>query len=75
MPTIQVLDPAVVPELPVGRGTVRKGLMAGIAAFTLGIFLAFGREYVAQARRSQGETVPARKQKSEAPASGTQLDA
>jgi uncharacterized protein involved in exopolysaccharide biosynthesis len=51
MPTIQVLDPAVVPELPVGRGTVRKGTMAGVAAFMLGIFLAFSCEYVVQARR------------------------
>lgn len=51
MPTIQVLDSAVIPELPVGRGTVRKGLMAGAAAFILGIFLAFGHEYVIQTRR------------------------
>jgi uncharacterized protein involved in exopolysaccharide biosynthesis len=61
MPTIQVLDPAVVPELPVGRGTVRKGMMAGVAAFMLGIFLAFSREYVVQARRREGEAVPTRK--------------
>jgi uncharacterized protein involved in exopolysaccharide biosynthesis len=51
MPTIQVLDPAVVPELPLGRGTVRKGMLAGVAAFMLGVFLAFSREYVIQARR------------------------
>jgi uncharacterized protein involved in exopolysaccharide biosynthesis len=54
MPTIQVLDEAEVPELPVGRGTMRKGMMAGIAAFMFGTFLAFTREYVAQARRREG---------------------
>ena len=43
------------------RGTVRKGMMAGVAAFMLGIFLAFSREYVVQARRREGETMPARK--------------
>ena len=59
MPTIQVLDPAVVPELPLGRGTVRKGMMAGVAAFMFGIFLAFSREYVVQARRREGEVTPA----------------
>jgi len=75
MPTIQVLDPAVVPELPVGRGTVPKGLMAGVAALLLGIFLAFSREYVIQARRHEGEAVPARKQGSKASASGPRLDA
>lgn len=53
MPTIQVLDEAVVPELPVGRGTVRKGLMAGMAAMMFAIFLAFTREYVASARARQ----------------------
>ncbi len=47
MPTLQVLDEAIVPELPVARGTVRKGILAGIAAMMLGIFLAFAREYAA----------------------------
>lgn len=50
MPTIQVLDPPVVPELGVPRGTVRKGVLAGVAAFMFGVFLAFTREYVVQAR-------------------------
>ena len=54
MPTIQVLDPAVVPELPVSRGTVKKGIMAALAAFMFGTFLAFTREYVLQARRREG---------------------
>jgi uncharacterized protein involved in exopolysaccharide biosynthesis len=53
MPTIQVLDEAVVPELPVARGTVRKGIMAGMAAMMLGVFLAFAREYAASARLRQ----------------------
>ena len=58
MPTIQVLDPPAVPELPLGRGTVRKGMMAGVAAFMFGVFLAFSREYVVQARRrGDGVTV------------------
>ena len=46
MPTIQVLDTAVVPETPMARGTVRKGIMAGMAAMMFGIFLAFSREYI-----------------------------
>lgn len=45
MPTIQVLDEAEVPELPVGRGTIMKAMVGGVAAGTLGIFLAFILEY------------------------------
>jgi uncharacterized protein involved in exopolysaccharide biosynthesis len=56
MPTIQVLDPAVVPELPVARGTVKKGMVAGVATFMFGVFLAFSREYVVQARRESKGT-------------------
>jgi len=51
MPTIQVLDPAVVSELPVARGTVRKAILAGLAAAMVGVFLAFAREYVVESRR------------------------
>jgi len=51
MPTIQVLDSPVVAEIGVGRGTVRKGMLAGVAAFMLGVFLAFSREDLVQARR------------------------
>ncbi len=69
MPTIQVLDPAVVPELPVGRGTVRKGMMAGVGAFMFGIFLAFGREYIVQARRRERGATSAGKQETQDPAS------
>lgn len=50
LPTIQVIDEAAVPEVPVARGTVVKGVLAGVAAFMFGIFLAFVREYVLQAR-------------------------
>jgi len=50
MPTLQVLDEAVVPELPVARGTVRRGVMAGVMAMVLGMFLAFARGYVAVVR-------------------------
>ncbi len=45
MPTLQVLDEAVIPELPVARGTVRKGIMAGVVMFVFGVFIAFAREY------------------------------
>jgi len=62
MPTIQVLDLAVVPELPVGRGTVRKGMLASVAALMFGIFLAFSRECIVQARCRAGEVTPAPKQ-------------
>jgi uncharacterized protein involved in exopolysaccharide biosynthesis len=59
MPTLQVLDEAVTPEMPVARGTVRKGVLAGMAAMVLGIFLAFGREFVASLRiRDRGRTPP-----------------
>ncbi len=68
MPTIQVLDPAVVPELPVGRGTIRKGMMAGLGTFMLGIFLAFSREYIVQARRRGSGAVPAGEFKTQTPA-------
>ena len=50
MPTLQVLDEAEVPELPVARGTVKKGVLAGMAAMMFGIFLAFVREYIAAAK-------------------------
>jgi uncharacterized protein involved in exopolysaccharide biosynthesis len=69
MPTIQVLDPPVVPERGVPRGTVRKGILAGIAALMLAVFLAFSREYVLQAsHRGTGRTV-SRREGAQAPAS------
>lgn len=64
MPTLQVLDAAVVSELPVPRGTVAKGVLAGVAAFLLGVFAAFTREYVVEARRREGAAAIASKQKS-----------
>ena len=51
LPTIQVLDPAVPPEMRNARGTIRKAALAGIVALVCTIFLAFGREYVAEYRR------------------------
>lgn len=48
MPTIQVLDKAVVPEVRMSRGTVRKTLLAGILSFVLAVFVAFAREYYAK---------------------------
>jgi uncharacterized protein involved in exopolysaccharide biosynthesis len=69
LPTIQVLDPAVVPERPVPRGAVKKGLLAGIAAFMLGTFLAFSREYILQARQRGTGRAVGRKDGAQAPAS------
>ena len=57
MPTIQVLDEATIPELPIARGTVKKGIMTGMAAMMFGIFLAFAREYIASARMRQRQPV------------------
>jgi uncharacterized protein involved in exopolysaccharide biosynthesis len=54
LPTIQVIDEAAVPEVPVARGTAVQGVLAGVAAFMFGIFLAFVREYVLQVRRREG---------------------
>ena len=50
MPTIQVLDRAVVPERGMRRGTVKKGISAGIAALMLGGFWALACEYFAGVR-------------------------
>jgi uncharacterized protein involved in exopolysaccharide biosynthesis len=51
MPTIQVLDPAIPPQVRKARGTVMKALLAGIAGFMASLSLAFGREYVTNVRR------------------------
>jgi len=53
-PTIQILDTAIVPERPVGRGTIKKGILAGISAMILGIFIAFSREYVQGIKTTAG---------------------
>lgn len=62
MPTLQVLDQAIVPELPVARGTVKKGLMAGMAAMMFGVFLAFTREYIAAVKSRSRTPLAAERQ-------------
>jgi len=57
MPTIQVLDRAIVPELRLPRGTVKKTLLAGVVSFMLAVFAAFVREYFARANASPSEGV------------------
>jgi len=52
MPTIQVLDDAEVPELPVGRGTIKKAMLAGIAALMFGTFLALTLEYLRETKQA-----------------------
>lgn len=50
MPTIQVLDPAVPPEIRKPRGTIKKAAIAGIVAFVCALFLVFIREYCIECR-------------------------
>jgi uncharacterized protein involved in exopolysaccharide biosynthesis len=50
LPTIQVLDPAVPAEVRDPRGTVRKAALAALIALVCSMFLAFGREYMAEYR-------------------------
>ena len=57
MPTIQVLDRAIVPEVRLPRGTVKKTLLAGVVSFMLATFAAFAREYFARANASPSEGV------------------
>jgi uncharacterized protein involved in exopolysaccharide biosynthesis len=59
LPTIQVLDAAVPPEVRDARGTIRKAALAGIVALVGTIFLAFGREYVAECRRRESMSTTA----------------
>ncbi|UCG58757.1 MAG: hypothetical protein JSU70_04430 [Phycisphaerales bacterium] len=54
MPTIQVLDKAIVPERPVARGTTKKAAIACVASLMLGTFAAFAREYIARSRSDTG---------------------
>ena len=64
MPTIQVLDSAIVPERGMGRGTVRKGILAGISSLIFGLFLAFVCEYLRGIKAIQNGTssiVPGKK--------------
>lgn len=48
MPTIQILDRAVIPEVRLPRGNVKKTLLAGVVSFMLAAFVAFAREYFAK---------------------------
>jgi capsular polysaccharide biosynthesis protein len=50
MPTVQILDPAVPPEVRKAKGTVRRAVLAGVAALMFLTFIAFGREYLAVCR-------------------------
>ena len=51
MPTIQVLDPAVPPEIRKPRGTIGKAILAGVVAFVCVVFFAFTREYYVECGR------------------------
>jgi tyrosine-protein kinase Etk/Wzc len=55
MPTIQVLDKAVVPEIRMPRGTKRKTALAGAVSLMLAVFAAFAREYFAKVREKEAE--------------------
>jgi len=57
MPTIQILDRAIVPEVRLPRGTVKKTLLAGVVSFMLAVFAAFACEYFARANASPSEGV------------------
>jgi len=48
MPTIQILDRAIVPEVRVPRDTKTKTLLAGGVSFVLAVFVAFAREHFAR---------------------------
>ena len=53
MPTIQVLDRAIVPEQRMARGTKKKVMLAGAVSLMVAGLLAFVREYFAKARNVQ----------------------
>ena len=53
MPTIQILDRAIVPEIRMARGTKEKTMLAGVASFMLSVFVAFAREYFAKIRETE----------------------
>jgi uncharacterized protein involved in exopolysaccharide biosynthesis len=50
MPTIQVLDEAIVPEMRMPRGTIRASALAGLVSFILAVLIAFARESLAKMR-------------------------
>ena len=70
MPTIQILDSAVVPELPLGRAVIRKALLATVAAFMFGAFAALSYESVVRAHRLRSEVRAAGKRGPQGSVSG-----
>lgn len=59
MPTIQVLDAAVRPEIRTPKGTIRKAVLAGIVALVCVVFLVFGREYCIEYARHESQRLGA----------------
>lgn len=60
MPTVQVLDRAIVPEAREPRGLVKKVLLACVASFMFAVFTAFVREHFAESRSEPlPEEIPA----------------
>jgi len=55
MPTIQILDKAVVPELKCKPRRRQMVMLSGIAALFFAVFAAFAREYVAKMKKVQTE--------------------
>ena len=53
MPTIQVLDEAVVPETRMPRGTLGRTALVGLVSLVLAVFVAFARENFAKLREVQ----------------------
>lgn len=74
MPTIQVLDRAVAPEIRMARGTVRKAMLAGMAALAFMIFVAFTREYIATCRAREAAFDLAEREADALEAEGVEVD-
>jgi len=55
MPTIQVLDRAIPPEIRKPKGIARKSALAGIVALVCVVFLVFAREYYVEYARREAE--------------------
>ncbi len=54
MPTIQVLDRAIAPEMRLSRNTKRKVMTAGVVCLIFGVFLAFACEFLAKMYKEAG---------------------
>ena len=54
MPTIQVLDRAIAPEIRLPRNTKRKVMTTGVVCLVLGVFLAFACEFLAKMYKEAG---------------------